>query len=121
MSYNIDSVDTPVLNAWILKKDLKRLYKKLEGDLPEMNVLEEHLDDEPDEDGRIKLRSFEWCGTWSGNSWKTLIKQVAPKVMGEVEAIFTWEGGDSIGGLLIKDGKVAEVDVKQQLVRPEGW
>lgn len=127
MGWNIDSVDTPVLNAWMKAGDVVKLYKKLEDELAEGNFLEEMLGEaetacaDGDKDRQIKLPNFWWYGGYSGTSHKTLIKKIAPKVMGEVEAIFYWEGGESISGLAIKDGKVAECEVEQRLVKPEGW
>ena len=58
--------------------------------------------------------------TGSASSYKDiLIKLVAPKIMGKVEAIFTWEGGEWQTGLIIEDGTVIECDVSKKLLRPK--
>jgi len=69
----------------------------------------------------IGLPSLSWCGAWSGNRMENLTNVIAPKIVGEVQAIFTWEGGDSVSGLAIKHGKVAECEVVQTLKLPDGW
>lgn len=118
MSYNIDSVSIESMDAKIKKADLRRLLRSLDT-LPESNFLEEHSDHEPDGDGYIKLASFYWCGESSGRAFEDLVKKVSKKIVGHVEAIFTWEGGDSVSGLIIKDGEATECDVEMRLVRPE--
>lgn len=116
MSYNISSVNTMALDAWMSAKDLKRLAKH-EDQLAESNFIEDHVDREPDADGNVKLRNFWWCGEGSGRTHDFLVEKVAPKVRGRVEAIFTWEGGDSHSGLMIEDGKVVDCDLEMRLVR----
>ena len=69
----------------------------------------------------VKLESFEWHGTGSGHAFDFLKNEVAPKVLGKVEAIFCWEGGFNFSGLLIKDGRVAEGEVIKSVKKPKGW
>lgn len=73
----------------------------------------ERLADQP---VRIPLESFWWHGEGSGHSYDFLKDVVCPKIHGRVEAIFTWEGGDSFG-VIVKDGTVTECRVEQKLVR----
>lgn len=91
--------------------------------LPESCFVREHLDaamkaladDKPNK--RIKLKNFWWTGTRSATSYEDVfLKIVAPKVLGKVEVIFTWEGGEWQTGLRIEDGKVTEFDVAKTLV-----
>lgn len=121
MSFNVDSVECQILEAWMLKKDIRRLLKKHEGDLPENNFLEDHADDAADEAGRVKLRTLSWCDSWSGNSWELLVKTIAPKIQGQAVAIFIWEGGEHHSGLVIKDGQVEECKVRLSVVKPKWW
>lgn len=123
MSYNIDHVETKVLKAWMLAKDVVALHQELESDLPESSFLGEMVEAAEaavlnnEGDKRIELPNFWWSSEYSGTSYhETLLPKVAPKVMGHVEAIFTWEGGDSHSGLIIKDGEVTECEVSQKLV-----
>lgn len=123
MSYNVDSVDTPVLDAWMSAKDVVRLHKKHEDALPEGTFLAEMVDSamtlltEGLAEARVPLPNFWWYGEGSGHSFDLLKEQIAPHIHGKVEAILTWEGGDSTSGLVIDDGTVEECDVKMTLVR----
>lgn len=123
MSYNADSVHTNVLDAWMRADDVLRLYARYQQDIPEINFLEDILEDARavDGDSSVKLRSLMWSGEWSGHSFReVLIEKIAPHIMGKVEAIFFWERGDSVTGLLIEDGRVAECKVECRIIRPEG-
>lgn len=121
MSYNVDNVETTKLNAWMYAKDIKRLYKLVDqGECAEGNFLEEHYEtalkaiENDGKDAKVKLKNFWWYGEGSGHCMETLKKKIAPNVMGEVVAILTWEGGDSVSSLRIKDGKYEEGDVEQE-------
>lgn len=121
MSYNIDHVDTPVLKGWMLAKDVVKLSSAHEGNMPECNFLDyihqQAVDALADgEPGRkIKLPNLWWYGEGSGWAYDLLKEKIAPKVGGHVEAIFTWEGGDSETALVIKDGEVTEGDVEKTI------
>lgn len=116
MSYNIDNVDATLTDAKILFKTLKSLNKKYESDLPERNFIEELLDEEPDSEGYVKIKDITWCATGSGRTYDVLTEKILPKTKGKMELIFTWEGGESISGLLVEDGKVTECNVEMTLV-----
>jgi len=127
MSYNIDSVDTLVLEAWMDPKDIILLCEKDddEGVMPQICFIKELEHDAKAalKSGatRVNLKNFWWYGEGSGRSYDFLVNEVAPVVKGEVDAIFFWEGGDSICGLSIKDGKVAKCEVEMSLIKPMGW
>lgn len=70
---------------------------------------------------RIKLKNFWFYGEGSGRCFTHMIADIGPRVMGTVEAVLTWEGGDTTSGLLIKDGKVCECGVEMKVVKPKGW
>ncbi len=120
LSFNISRVDSVVLKAWVLAGDLKRLAEN-EHELPESNFIAAHERHEPDAKGRVKLTHFWWTGESSGNSLPYLLCTVAPCIIGVVEAIITWERGEALSGLLIKNGKAVECKVQQRLVYPKGW
>lgn len=111
MGYNVDHIEVlKCEGARIKAKDAKRLAKS--GDLPECHFLEEI--GAPDADGYIAINpdKFWWSGEGSGHAWTDFfIPKVAPKIMGTLEAVVTWEGGDSHSGLRIVDGKVTEPEV----------
>ncbi len=124
MSYNVDSVDEVKLNAWMYAKDITRFHRTMEEELPEMNFIAEHFDaavEALENEGnlaKVELKSFEWCGTWSGNGVETLEKKILPKIMGEVKVIFNWEGGDC-SALTSKDGVAARRGVKKTIDEDE--
>lgn len=124
MSYNIDNVKANVLDAWVSAKDVVALYKKLEGELAEGNFLGDMVDEatqalvdgKPEE--RIKLPNIGWYGEGSGRSFEDVFqKKIAPKIMGKVEAVCTWEGGDSTSAFAIEDGVFEDCDVEIRIVR----
>lgn len=126
MSYNIDSTACPVLDAWMNAADIVRIQDEHEGDLPECNFVTEHYDeaakvlwDLTAKDKRVELENLWWFGEGSGNSYDFFVEHIAPKIMGHVEAIFTWEGGDSFAGLFIDDGVVVKGDVEMRVVKKD--
>lgn len=121
MSYNIDSVTCLKLEAWMYSQDIRRFLEDDEEgriSLAEGNFLTEISQKSLQKDDvKIKLPNLWWYGEFSGTSYKeVLIKQIAPLIHGEVDAVLTWEGGDSVSGLRIKDGVVEEMDVEYVLV-----
>jgi hypothetical protein len=125
VSYNIDSVDTPELDAWMRAADVVSLFEEHHDSLPEGCFLEDIIGTAEDAttsnepDAKIELPHLWWYGEGSGHSFDLLKDTIGKKIMGRVDAIFTWEGGDSVSGLRIKDGVVTECDVKMTLV-PKG-
>lgn len=123
MSYNVDSVDCLKIDAQMFAKDIRDLITELsktDFGIPEVCFLEElNIDGVPDTTP-VKLNNLWWYGSGSGRSFENLINKVGPKIFGHVEAVFTWEGGDSFGGLIIDDGKVTKCDVKHILVPRKG-
>lgn len=150
MSYNIDNVATPYLDAYMDAADIVRLAEDHDW-LPEGCFIQNHyqaakarlakgikcaacesrndldaafckkcgaaLAGWPDVSHRIKLKNLSWYGEGSGRAYEDhFIKDVAPLIHGRVDAIFTWEGGDSVTGLRIKDGVATECKVEMRLV-----
>ena len=134
MSYNIDSVEALVLDARMTAKDIKKCMREKQDELPEACFLEYavvYADKalemgEPDREISIGRRFgkrpkdlyFDWQGEGSGHAYDLLKEFIAPMIRGRAELVFTWEGGDSLTGLIIEDGKVTECDVVQTL-RPK--
>lgn len=78
--------------------------------------------DAPKDPPTVRLPNFWFYGEGSGGAYsEDVLESVAKHVRGEVQAIFIWEGGDSVTGVAIKDGKYAKCKVEQRLVLPEGW
>ena len=115
MSFNVGHIE---ILTWegvkMLKRDLRRFAK---GDHAESSFLYEHADCDADADGFVEIdrEKFWWSGEGSGSSWEHFIKKIAPKIRGTIEAVVTWEDGDSHTGLRIVDGKVTEPDVVMAL------
>lgn len=119
VSYNIDSTTVLRCEAKMKAADVARLLRK-EDMLPESHFLEEMADKEPDAAGFVEVdERFWWSGERSGTAHDFLIKKVAPLILGTVEVIFTWEGGDSHSGLRIVDGKVTKHEVVMALGKEE--
>lgn len=66
-------------------------------------------------EGTVAIGNLDWYGEGSGHTFNYFKGTVAPLIMGRIEAVFIWEGGDSISGLIIDDGKITECDVSYKL------
>ncbi len=122
MSYNIDSADVRVLDAWMTAKDVAAALREL--DLPEVHFLEDL--EEPAQRAlekgkpgtRIQLRGFDWGGEGSGSTFEdTFQKQLATSIRGTLEVVLTWEGGDSTSAFRVEDGVYEECDVEVKVKR----
>lgn len=124
MSYNCDSILSLEGTLVLAKADFDRLLKKYCHELPEQCFLVEQegrFDDDAEEDEVLVFdgigASLTWCGEGSGYSYvDVFLKEVVPCLKGKADFVLTWEGGDSITGLRIKDGKAVEMDVAHKLV-----
>jgi hypothetical protein len=126
MSYNIDSIETPVCNAWMAARDIIRLEKAHRLELPESNFLSSLVEraqvalvDGGEAAKRVTIDRFTWCNEGSGRSLNILKNKIAPHIRGSIDAIFTWEGGDSFSGWQIRNGLVYECDVVMTLRRKD--
>ena len=116
MSYNIDTVNIISTTGWIRHADVIDLLARFDDELPEGCFLRDLCDeDDADEDGRHTIDAMDWSGSGSGRRFKDVFPEVAKAIMGRVEAILVWEGGDSITGLRIVDGVMTEPAVIQTL------
>jgi hypothetical protein len=115
MSYNIDNITVLSFDkARISKDDVERFAES--DELPESSFFEELKRADKDGYCAIDPRRFWWSGEGSGRIWKEVfIDKIAPKIMGKIEAVVFWEGGDSVSGLRIVDGKVTEPEVVMTL------
>ncbi len=120
MSYNIDHseyIGNGTLR--ISREDRDKLIEEL-GDegLPEGNFLtypECLIRCEDSSEDEFEIIMPWWYGSWSGNSFETLETKILTKTRGTADLIFIWEGGDSITGLRVTDGKVEDMTVKYVL------
>lgn len=145
MSYNIDSVDCLILDAYMKVSDVRDLLQNHADKLPEICFLNElrlpkvfvggaafdaaieelrqhdeaaarRILDKAAGVERIKLSNLWWQGEGSGRAFDFFKEHVAPLIQGKVEAVLIWERGDSLTGLRIKDGLLEEMDVEQKLI-----
>lgn len=117
MSYNVSGVETLVCEATIAAGDVIRLRDWC-GYLPEdcfLHDIKREAASLGGGDSRIAIKEFAWTGECSGNSWDFLRDTVAQCIRGRIEAIVTWEGGDSVSGLRIVDGVMTEPRVIRTL------
>ena len=93
MSYNIDDTEVLILDAKMLQKDIRDIYVEYEDELAEINFITDHRKEPADADGYVKLKSFDWCASYSGRSYELLEKTILPKIVGKVKVKFIWEDG----------------------------
>ena len=137
MSYNCDSTIVLNSNATMRRRDVLALLRDSGDNLPEgcflNNVLpksdpvkpldrmtpdelRKHADTIAETDkGTVEIKNLDWYGEGSGHTFDYFKETVAPLIMGRIEAVFVWEGGDSISGLIIEGGKITECDVSYKL------
>jgi len=115
VSYNITNDVIVKLDAKIDAVELERLVDDL-ASFVRVNWLKEHECDEPDAEGFVKLRNFDWSGEFSGTYYEQMIRDAAPHIKGVIEVVYVWESGDSFSGLRIEDGVATEMDVEFSLV-----
>lgn len=118
MSYNIDTVHIiDSKNPWMSKKDydkFKRAREQGDKEYPEDCFLDNVVKHGPqykDHSDRVPILNVNWRGEGSGWSYDFLKKEILTKVHGQLDLVFVWEGGDSISGLRVVNGKVTEHDV----------
>jgi hypothetical protein len=115
MSYNADSCR--IVDGELTMDPCKAaaLLKKFGDKVPEQCFLYEHAK------GGLEiapLSSVTWCGEGSGHSW-TEYRQALEATRGSADIVVSWQSGDSVSGLRVRNGWVADMDVKQTLV-PKG-
>lgn len=117
MSTNISNITGNFFDAKISRENLIDLLLELEEDMPEICFLR-YLKSmcKPDEQGYYSITNISWCGKFSGHSYDLFIERVLPKIEGKMELFVLWEGGESIEGLRVENGKVTEHEVKFSLV-----
>ena len=59
----------------------------------------------------LEVTEMELAGEGSGSFMHYVLNEALKKSTGEFEAVFVWEGGDSISVLKVKDGKLTEENV----------
>jgi hypothetical protein len=57
--------------------------------------------------GILFVKRIDWTGEGSGYSWD-LFEELLTKFIGGADLIVTWEGGDSLSGLRLLNGKVTK-------------
>lgn len=119
MSYNIDSIEIVKGKLTINKELAQNFNDRHNDDLPEWNFINAILEgdelviEKEDEDG-VHLKRVPWCHQGSGRSFEQF-KEALELTKGKADLVLIWEGGDSINGLRISNGKVEEKEVKMTL------
>ncbi len=122
MSYNVDDFKVLSGQLSIRAADVRKLRKgyKANGPCNETFVddLFEIIDGEDDAPQiiEIEMSEFRWTGEGSGSSWDYFTDSVVPMLRGSADVVVVWEGGDSVTGLRIQDGKATDMGVKMTLV-----
>lgn len=87
------------------------------GDLPEISFFEDIEKDVRSAlragqiDKLIDIEDLTWEGSWSGNSFEMLVKEICPKLVGKAKVRYHFEEGGTVLAIENVDGKVS---VKQR-------
>lgn len=131
MSYNID--DVKIVSGKLVFpvtafKAMRKFARDHDYKLPEgcfLTQYEGNYDEDADENFEFSPDDEDegtigWHGGKSGSAYHDgLFKEIIALSVGTADLVIIWEGGDSTTGLRVKDGKVKEVKVKQQLVEDD--
>ena len=143
MSYNITSIKLLKLDACIDIQDIETIKEQFGDELPEHCFiwdLKYNKSVKCPNCGKLETGNFcSKCGTkienpvepvklpnlwWGGcgsSNFEYMIPKIAEYIHGEVQGIAIWEGGNSLSGFAIKDGKFTTCEIVQSLKLPEGW
>ena len=131
MSYNIDTTRV-IRNTLRLPErnflDMWDLLESKDMNLPESNFMEpflDYIDKWPKRNGEVPPRAFkienlDWYGAISGTSLNDgMMSRIVALLEGEADFLFIWEGGDTISGHVVRDGKMYDVEHQYKLIIPE--
>lgn len=121
MSYNISHIEIVNSKDFSISKarylELRMEFEdERDGDRPESNIFDKgwlkHACEERDE--RLYPKRI-WWGSDGSGSLEHVLREVLAEFDGEADLVLTWEGGDSISGLKLRDHKVTEAEVSMGL------
>lgn len=122
MSYNIDRVVALTSSGLRVHREILLAWKDdqdLRDQFPEINFLGYIEKNAPDADGYVSMLnhagSFWFSGEGSGRAEDILVEKILPHTRGTADLALIWEGGDSISGLRVEDGRVTPCDVVMTL------
>lgn len=115
MSYNITHCETLKCNAWISAKNMEEILEHEYDWFPERSFITDAKPFKIAKAGKFVIKKFDFSGECSGTLFSYFLENVAPKIKGELEVILTWEGGESITGLRIKNGTITQPKVVKSL------
>lgn len=116
MSYNVDKISIVAHHGFRLPIEyVDALRRDIGDDHPEVWLLEEKphtpfmgVPDFEDRDSYRYYNRISWTGEGSGGTWETFVEKVLPRFQGSADLVVTWERGDSVTGLRVRDGKVTK-------------
>lgn len=107
MSYNIDDASyIPGTGPLRMRPSAARRAVKAIRDRPKSNFVD-GIDRDVDDDEPQAFRSPNWTGEGSGNTFSEYLRVLA-MTEGSADILLTWEGGDSMSGLRVRDGVVTQ-------------
>jgi hypothetical protein len=115
MSYNITGTELVCKASYITMAKLEELRATYGEDesLPEVNFLDpDWVKHQIVKDGKVYPKHIWWSG-YGGS--EGLLKKLLPAFTGDFDMILIWEGGDSVTGLRVKNGKVTKHEVGYSL------
>lgn len=98
----------------IRARDVLRLYNDGDHSMAECNFVEDLMSkaEAAKPSDELAIENFAWSGEGSGLSFGYFKKEVAPKLLGKADLLFTWEDGEWVEGYRLEDGKLTECDVQ---------
>jgi hypothetical protein len=93
MSYNIDAVNVKNIDCYLTGKEIRKLFKKHDDNLPEINLFNNLDVLEYDDNEKVQIENLNWSGTWSGNSFD-VFEEIVKQLHGTAKFSIVWEDGD---------------------------
>lgn len=124
MAYNIDTQKVKVLENFTLP--VSALYKSERKDWhPQKPQIIDFETNEVEikmgcgqtikgilKDGIINVSSMQLSGEGSGGLFSYVLNDAFKESKGKFEAVFVWEGGDSITSFKVNDGEISDTNVE---------
>jgi hypothetical protein len=120
MSYNIDNIEIRGSSLTITEVNWRK-WQARRDDLPEGNLPIEYFEEGMFENGKAPITDkFWWFGEFSGTSFHNgTFAEFVADLEGSADLILFWEGGDTVEGVKIRDGKAYLAPAILTLGEPE--
>lgn len=116
MSYNCTGAEY-IKGKLYIERDIGiRLLEEMSDNLPESNLLDCLCVRDPSSLSElVEIKNPTWCDTGSNYNYPEDFVKVLSHTKGKADIVLTWEGGDSLSGFRVEDGKVTQREVVMAL------